>query len=92
MGLPSGPFDWAIAPLPRLLVGAGQAIGGSAMQDETLAREGGAQIKRNLSTIFGLGAVPRAWQGMKNAEEGRKREAYIRLLFGGTPQREGDAE
>ena len=92
MGLPSGPFDWAIAPLPRLLVGAGQAIGGSAMQDETLAREGGAQIKRNLSTIFGLGAVPRAWQGMKNAEEDRKREAYIRLLFGGTPQREGDAE
>ena len=92
VGLPSGPFDWAMAPVPRLLMGVGQAAGGVAMQDEALGREGGAQIKRNLSTIFGLGAVPRAWQGMKNAEEDRKREAYIRLLFGGTPQREGDAE
>ena len=92
MGLPSGPFDWAMAPLPRALVGVGQAVGGAAMQDEALSREGGAQIKRNLSTIFGLGAVPRAWQGMKDAEEERKRQAYIRLLWGGTPQREEDAE
>lgn len=92
MGMPAGPFDFGVPPIPRALWGAGKGFVGSFSQDPAIAAEGGAEMKRNVPTISGLGAVPRAWQGMKDAEDARKRETYIRLLFGGTPQREEDAE
>ena len=90
--IPSGPLDTSLAPIPRALIGAGQAAVGALSQDRGAFREGTRAVTRNIPTIFGLGRVEPAWRGMKDAEDERKKEALIRLLYGGTPQRPGDAE
>lgn len=90
--IPSGPIDTSLAPIPRAALGAGQALSGALSQDRGAWREGTRAVTRNVPTIFGLGRVEPAWRGMKDAEDERKKEALIRLLYGGTPQRLGDAE